>query len=238
LKQLNILSSIDMVLGLPKTTFKEEKLCSACVRGKQVGSSFKFKNHVSTTKFLDLVHVDLCGPTRLQSRGGKRYVFVIVDEYSRFTWTLFLASKEDAFDVFEIFTKKIEKTLGTSLVSIRFDYGSEFENVRFLKYYSINGIDHNFSAPRTPQQNGIVERKNITLEDMDRTMMITANVAKNLWAEAISTAEYIINKCIIRPLLKKTPYELLKGRNPNISYIIRERIIWENLMLKVMRESS
>ncbi|KAF3677293.1 putative MLO-like protein 3-like [Capsicum annuum] len=74
LKQLNMLSSKDMVLGLPKTKFKEEKLCSACVREKQVRSSFKSKNHVSTSKYLDLVHVDLCGPMRLQSKGGKRSV--------------------------------------------------------------------------------------------------------------------------------------------------------------------
>ena len=79
-------------------------------------------------------------------------MFIIIDDNSRLTLKLFLASKEDAFDVFEIFIKKIEKKLGTSLVSIRSDHGSEFENVKFLKYCSTNSIDHNFSAPRTPQK--------------------------------------------------------------------------------------
>ncbi|KAM3266654.1 hypothetical protein P3L10_003649 [Capsicum annuum] len=196
-----------MVLGLPKTKFKENKLCSACGRRKQVRSSFKSKNYVSTTKCLELVHMDLCGPMRQQSRGGKRYIFVIIDDYFRFTWTLFLASKEDAFDVFEIFIKKMEKKLGTSLVSIRADHGTEFENEKFLDFYSSKEIDHNFLSPRTPQQNGVVERKNRTLKDMARTMMLATNVAKNLWAEAMSTTTYIINRCMIRPMLEKTPYE-------------------------------
>jgi len=74
------------------------------------------------------------------------------------------------------------------------------------------------SAPRTPQQNGVVERKNGTSEDMAITMMIANNLEKNLWAEAISTACYIINRCMTRPILEKTPYKLLKGRKPNISH--------------------
>ncbi|KAF3654906.1 hypothetical protein FXO37_16246 [Capsicum annuum] len=117
-----------------------------------------------------------------------------------FTWTLFLAYKEDTFDVFEIFIKKMEKKLGTSLVFIRSEHGTKFENAKFLDFCSSQGIDHNFSAPRTPQQNGVVERKNRTLEDMARTTMLAANIAKNLWAEAMSTATYIINRSRLRSM--------------------------------------
>lgn len=93
-------------------------------------------------------------------------MLVIVDNYSRFTWTLFLASKEESFDFFFVFIKKMEKKLETSLISIRSNHGTKFKNVKFLEFCSTNGIDHDFSTSRTPQQNGAVERKNKTLEDM------------------------------------------------------------------------
>jgi len=80
-------------------------------------------------------------------------------------------------------------------------------------------VKHNFSAPRTPQQNGLIERKNRTLEDMTRTMLIASGLARNVWAETLNTSCYIINKCMIRPTLNKTPYELFKGRKPNIMHL-------------------
>jgi len=85
LSLLNKLVSKDLVIGLPSIKFNDDKVCDACVRGKQVRNSLKLKNCVSTTRPLELLHVDLCGPMRVTSRGGKRYVLVIVDDYSRFT---------------------------------------------------------------------------------------------------------------------------------------------------------
>ncbi|XP_070026216.1 uncharacterized protein [Nicotiana sylvestris] len=105
---LNKLVQKDLVHGLPKSKFKEHKVCDAYARGKHVKSSFKTKKDVSTSKPLDHLHMDLCGPMRVQSRGGKRYIFVIVDDYSRFTWTLFLRTKDETFEVFVAFVKKIQ----------------------------------------------------------------------------------------------------------------------------------
>ena len=144
---------------------------------------------------------------------------MIVDDYSRFTWTLFLASKDETFEKFVTFIKKVEKRVGHSLISLRSDHGTEFENSSFIDYCNEHGVEHNFSAPRTPQQNGVVERKNRTLEDMTRTMLIASGLARNFWAEALNTSCYIINRCMIRPILNKTPYELFKGRKPNIIYL-------------------
>jgi len=155
---------------------------------------------------------------RVRSRGGSRFVCVIVDDYSRFVWTLFLSSKDEAFDEFLIWLKKIENKLDLKLVSIRTDHGTEFENSSFGAYCDDNGIDHNFSAPRTPQQNGVVERMNRTLESMARTMLLCSKLPRNFWAEAVSTACYIRNRVMIRSLLNKTPYELLRGRKPNVSH--------------------
>jgi len=153
------------------------------------------------------------------SRGGKRYVCVIVDDYSHFTWTLFLTSKDETFEKFLVFLKKVDKRVGHSSVCLRSDHGKEFENSSFIDYCNEYGIDHNFSAPRTPQENKVIERKSRTLEDMTRTMLIASSLSRNFWAEALNTLCYIINKCMIRPILNKTPYELFKGRKPNIMHL-------------------
>ncbi|XP_070055140.1 uncharacterized protein [Nicotiana tomentosiformis] len=120
LSQLNKLVSKDLVIGIPNIKLKENKVCEVCARGKQVRSSFKSKKMVSTTRTMELVHMDLCGPMRILSRGGKRYVMMLVYDYSRFTWTLFLTSKDEAFDMFTSFVRKTQKQLEES-VHVVFD---------------------------------------------------------------------------------------------------------------------
>ncbi|CAM8956208.1 unnamed protein product [Rhodiola kirilowii] len=163
--------------------------------------------------------MDLCGPMRVQSRQGNRYVYVLVDDFSRYTWVIFIRSKDEVFDCFKTWVKLAERKFSLKVKSIRSDHGTEFENGQFTDFCSDQGIDHNFLAPRTPQQNGVVERKNRTLEDMTRTMLIESRLARSFWAEAMNAACYILNRCYLRPILDKTPYELLKGRKPNISHL-------------------
>ncbi|XP_070007684.1 uncharacterized protein [Nicotiana sylvestris] len=147
---LNKLVQKDLVRDLPKSKFMEHKVCDTCNRGKHVKSSFKPKKYVSTSKLLDLLHMDLCGPMRVQSRGGKRYIFVIVDDYSKFTWTLFLKTKDETFEVFVAFVKKIQVKMDSKVACIRSDHGTKFDNAKFDDFCNENGITHNFSAPRTP----------------------------------------------------------------------------------------
>jgi len=154
LSLLNKLISKDLVVGLPSIKYDDDKVCDACVREKQVMTSFKSKNCVSTSRPLKLLHVDMCGPMRITSRGGKRYVFVIVNDYSCFTWTLFLASKDESFEKFLVLLKKIEKKVGHSLISLRSDYGKEFENSSLIDYCNEHDVDHNFSAPEHPNRTG------------------------------------------------------------------------------------
>ncbi|GAB2297521.1 hypothetical protein Dimus_038476 [Dionaea muscipula] len=163
--------------------------------------------------------MDLCEPMRVQSRGGARYVLMIVDDFSRFTWIIFLRGKDDTFHEFKSFIKRAQNQIGHKLILIRTDHGTEFENSNFDDFCRKNGIDHNFSAPRTPQQNGVVERKNRTLEDMTRTMLLNSGLSKSYWAEALNTACYILNRALVRPLLHKTPYELLKNKKPNLAHL-------------------
>ncbi|XP_070056495.1 uncharacterized protein [Nicotiana tomentosiformis] len=123
---LNKLDKKDLVRGLSKSSFKNHKVCDACVKGKQVRSSFKPKKEVSTSRPLDLLHMDLCGPMRVPSRGEKKYIFVIVDDYSRFIWTLFLRTKDETFLVFAAFVKKIQVKMSRNIVCIRSDHGTRW----------------------------------------------------------------------------------------------------------------
>ncbi|GJS85789.1 retrovirus-related pol polyprotein from transposon TNT 1-94 [Tanacetum coccineum] len=158
-------------LNLPKLRF-DQQFCDACKIGKQAHASHKYKDIVSMTRCLELLHMDLFDPYIIQSYRGNLYTLVIVDDYSMYTWTRFLKTKTKAFEQFEIFSKKLQNQLGCSIVSIGTDHGREFDNeVQFGEFCNVNGITHNFSALRTPQSNGVVERKNRTLQEMSRTML-------------------------------------------------------------------
>lgn len=219
MEHLNKLVKHDLVIGLPKMKFVKDRLCDACQKGKQTKSSFKQKNVVSTTRPLQLIHMDLFGPSRTRSFGGNVYALVIVDDFSRYSWTLFLAQKSDAFKAFKKYAKQVQNEKSMKIVSIRSDHGGEFQNALFEEFCEEHGITHYFSAPRTPQQNGVAERKNRSLIELARTMLSDSSLPKYFWADAVSTACYVTNRVNIRPILKKTPYELYKGRKPNISHL-------------------
>jgi len=114
------------------------------------------------------------------------------------------------------FKSNLKKEL--KILKVRSDHGGEFENQPFEIFCEKHGIIHEFSSPRTPQQNGVVEKKNRSLQEMARTMIHENNLAKHFWAEAVNTACYVQNRIYIRPMVNKTTYELFKGRKPNISY--------------------
>ena len=128
------------------------------------------------------------------------------------------AHKNYVFHEFSKLCKKIQNEKGFIISYIRSDHGREFENVEFEIFCDGHGIEHNFSAPRTPQQNGIVEWKNRIFQEMARTMFHENNLPTYFWAEAINISCYILNRVLIRPSLDKTPYELWKNKKPNISY--------------------
>ena len=131
---------------------------------------------------------------------------------------MFLAHKDETFSSFPKLCRRIQNEKGFLITDIRTDHGRELENEKFELFCDEHGIGHNFSAPRTPQQNGVVERNNRTLEEMSRTILCENNLPKYFWAEAVHTACYILNRALIRHILKKTPYELWLYRKPNISH--------------------
>ena len=171
-----------------------------------------------TKRPLELLHMDLFGPKWIASLSGKYLCLVIVDDYSRYSWVFFLSQKNDTFDTFRIFAMKIQNELELKIKIIQSDHGGEFDNLDFGNLCDELGIAHQFSAPRTPQQNGVAEHKNCTMIDMSRTMLAENSLLGYFWAEVVSTACYLANRALVRRITKKTPYELLKGRKPNVAY--------------------
>ncbi|WVZ81153.1 hypothetical protein U9M48_028565 [Paspalum notatum var. saurae] len=208
----------ELVRGLKDITFEKDKLCSACQARKQVANTHPSKTFISTSRPLELLHMDLFGPTTYTSIGGNNYGFVIVDDFSRYTWVYFLEDKTEVAHVFSKFAKRARNEFNTSIMKIRSDNGREFDNTNIEEYCDEVGIKHEFSATYTPQQNGVVKRKNGTLITLARSMLDEYGTNEKFWAEAINTACYASNRLYPHRLLDKTPYELLNGRNPNISY--------------------
>nr|GFC50328.1 retrovirus-related Pol polyprotein from transposon TNT 1-94 [Tanacetum cinerariifolium] len=163
-----------LVRGLPKLKFEKDHLCSACAMSKSTKKTHKTKSEDTNQEKLYLLHMNLCGPMRVESVNGKKYILVIVDNYSRFTWVKFLRSKDE-----------------TSMFIIK-----------FLKMI----------------QNGVVERRNRTLIEAARTMLIYTQAPLFLWAEAVATAYFTQNRSIVRLRHGKTPYELMHNKQPDLSF--------------------
>ncbi|XP_062001067.1 uncharacterized protein LOC133718229 [Rosa rugosa] len=180
--------------------------------------------HVNFQDLLKLSHKEsVRGMPSLSGKPDKMCDgFKAVDNFSRFTWVNFLGEKSDTFESFKGLCKRITNEKHSSnlcIVRVRTDNGTEFKNALFADFFLEHGISHEFSAPITPQQNGVVERKNRVLLDMGRVMLHSAGLTPNLWAEAISTACYTANRAFLRPDTTKTPYELWKGKKPNVSHL-------------------
>ncbi|GJS31460.1 retrovirus-related pol polyprotein from transposon TNT 1-94 [Tanacetum coccineum] len=187
---INDLARKDLVRGLPRLKFEKDHLCSACQLGKSKNYTQTPKTENTNLKVLNTLHIDLCGPMRVQTINWKKYILVIVDDYSRFTWVKFLRSKDETPEFVINFLKQIQVALNKTVKYIRTDNGTKFVNQVLTQHYESVGIFHQKSVLRTPQQNGIVERWNRTLVEAVRTMLVFSKAPMFLWAEAIATVCY------------------------------------------------
>jgi len=165
-----------------------------------------------------LLHMDLMGPSRTASLGGRKYILVVVDDFSRYTWAILLWEKSDAFDAAQQLFKKIQIEQYCHRMRIRSDHGREFKNAKFEEFCLSYGIQQEFSSPITLQQNGVVERKNMVIQEMACVMVHSKNLAQHFWGEAVKTACHIINSVYLRPETNKTPYEIWWGKKPTVKY--------------------
>ncbi|GJW46650.1 putative ribonuclease H-like domain-containing protein [Tanacetum coccineum] len=218
-KNLNKLVKGNLVRGLPSKIFQNDHTCVACQKGKQHKASCKAKAVSSISQTLQLLHMDLFGPTSVRSLNHKTYCLVITDDFSRFSWVFFLRTKDETSAILKDFIRQIENQLNQKVKTIRSDNGTEFKNKEVIEFCGIKGIKREYSNARTPQQNGVAERKNRTLIEAARTMLADSFLPNTFWAEAVSTACYVLNRVLVTKPHNKTPYELLTGKIPIISYI-------------------
>ncbi|GKE23385.1 retrovirus-related pol polyprotein from transposon TNT 1-94, partial [Tanacetum coccineum] len=148
---------------------------------------------------------------------GKRYILVTVDDYSRYTWVYFLRSKDETTEIIKKIIAQAQLNYKAKVCKIHTDNGTEFKNTTLKAHYEKLGIMQQFSIAHTPQQNGVVERRNHTLVEAALTMLIFSRLPEFLWAETVATTCFTQNRSIIHTRYNKTPYELLRGRKPNNS---------------------
>jgi len=160
----------ELVVGLPKMSIEKET-CGSCLRGKQTQQSFPQASTYRATQPLVLVHGDLCGPITPSTPAHKRYVFVIIDDYSRYMWSILLKEKKEAFEKFKIFKEQVEQETRAKILTFRTDRGVEFTSKEFQNFCEINGIKRHLTTPYSPQQNRVVERRNRMLLEMTRSIL-------------------------------------------------------------------
>lgn len=191
-------------------------LCEHCVFGKQKRVSFTRGIH-RTKGTLDYIHADLWGPSRVPSHGGRRYMLIIIDDYSRKVWAYFLRHKNEVFLNFKRWKSLVENQTRKKVKRLRTDNGLEFCEEDFNKFCEDEGIARHHTVVRTPQQNGVAERMNRTLIERVRCILSHSGLGKKFWAEAASTACYLVNRSPHSSLDGKIPEEVWSGNQVEYS---------------------
>jgi len=215
-KGMKLLASKDTIPELKSVEFG---FCEACVFGKQNRVTFAKSGNAPKAGKLELVHTDVYGPTTVASLGGSRYYVTFIDDSTRKVWVYFLKNKSDVFETFKKWKAEVENQTGLKIKSLKSDNGGEYSSDEFKAYCAEHGIRMIKTIPETPQQNGVAERMNRTLNERAKSMRIHAGLPKMFWADAVSTAAYLINRGPSVPLGFKIPEEEWQGKEVNLSHL-------------------
>jgi hypothetical protein len=207
-----------MVEGIPLIQ-QGEQVCNGCALGKHHRKPFPQATAYRATTGLELVHGDLCGPVTPPTPGGKLYFLLVVDDFSRYMWVELLKTKDQAFESFKKIQTAAEMESGLKLRAFRTDRGGEFNSGVFTVYCNAHGIKHNTTAPYTPQQNGVVERRNQSVVEMARCLLKSKQVPGCFWGEAVMVAVYLLNRAPTKSLNNVTPYEAWYGKKPSVRHL-------------------
>nr|GEX85195.1 hypothetical protein [Tanacetum cinerariifolium] len=218
-KTMNKLVRHNLVKCLPSKCYENDHTCVACLKGKHHKASCKTKLVNSVSKPLHTLHMDLFGPTSVNSLNHKWYCLVVTDDFSRFTWTFFLKTMDETSGILRNFITEIENLKVLKMKIIRCDNRGEFKNKEMNEFCTRKGIKREFSNARTPQQNRVTERRNRTLIEAGKTMIADAKLPVTFWAEAVNTACYVQNRVLVNKSHNKTSYELLNSRTPAIGFL-------------------
>ncbi|CAD6236968.1 GSCOCG00012493001-RA-CDS [Cotesia congregata] len=197
---------------------KDTTLCDVCHRGKLTVKPF-YPRAEKSQRMLEIVHTDLCQPSGTKSEGGNRYFVTFIDDYSSWCELYLLKSKDGVFEAFKTYKNYVEKQTGLKIKALQSDNGREYCNKQFDEYLRHEGIKKRLTVPYTPQQNGVAERMNRTIVDMARCLLIQAGFPTMYWGAAITTANYLRNRCPSRSHGGSTPFELWFGRKPELKHL-------------------
>ena len=214
---LKLLDQQDLVDGLKFDTNEEVKFCEGCTMGKQTRNSFLKNEATRATKLLQIVHSDVCGPMKTQSIGGSRYFVTFIDDMSRYAAIYFIRSKDEVLSKFKVYADMATNTTGSNIRVLRTDNGGEYTSKVFDDFLRSKGIKRQLTTPRTPQQNGVAERMNRTIQESARSMLQTAALPDSFWAEAVLTAVILKNRSPTVTVKKMTPHEGFTGTKPDVS---------------------
>nr|GEV02123.1 putative ribonuclease H-like domain-containing protein [Tanacetum cinerariifolium] len=218
-KNINKLVKDNLVRGLSLKRFENDQTCVACLKGKQHKVSFKSKTQNSISQSLFMLHMDLFGPTSMSSTMHKKYCIVITDDFSRFAWVFFLATKDKTSRILNSFITEIENLVEKKVKLIRCDNRTEFKNRVMNELCGEKCIKREYCVAKIPQQNRVAERRNRTLIETARTMLADSKLHTTFWAEAVNTTYYVQNKVLVVKPHFKTPYELFKGRSRALNFM-------------------
>ena len=165
------------------------------------------------------MHGDICGPITPATPSGNRYFLLLVDDFSRFMWVSLLPSKDAATTAIKRIQAAAERKTGKKMVTLRTDRGGEFAAMDFVDYCAQLGVRRQLTAPYTPQQNGVVERRNQSVVGTARSMMKAKDLPGMFWGEAVSTAVYLLNRSSSKAIGGKTPYQLWNGVTPAVEHL-------------------
>lgn len=204
---------------LPNLKHVELGLCEDCIYGKQKRVSFSKVGRTPKKEKLELVHTDVWGPAPVTSLGGSRYYVTFIDDSTRKVWVYFLKNKSDVFVTFKRWKAEVENQTSLKLKCLKSDNGGEYDSQEFKAFCSENGIRMIKTVPGTPEQNGVAERMNRTLNERARSMRIHSGLPKYFWAEAVNTTAYLINRGPSVPLNFEIPEEVWTGKEVTLSHL-------------------
>jgi hypothetical protein len=208
----------EMVRGLPSID-RVDQVCEDCILAKQKRAPFPQAAKYRAQEELELVHGDLCGPISPPTPTGNANFLLLVDDMSRFMWLTLLRSKADAPSAIMSFQARVERECGKKLKVLRTDNGGEFTSVQFGEHCAGEGIQRHFSAPYTPQQNGVVERRNQMVVSTARSILRARGMPGHFWGEAVHTAVFLLNRAPTAALNGRTPYQAWYGKKPAVHFL-------------------
>lgn len=198
-------------------------VCESCVFGKQTRSSFPVNKRARSSRVLELIHTDVCGPMKTTAYDGSRFFVTFTDDYSRASMVYFMKRKGEVYEKFKEFVAMAEALHGKRVAKLRADNGGEYVPNELKEYCKVKGIQLSFTVPYNPEMNSISERLNRTLEEKARTMMIASGMNHKFWNEAILTANYLKNRsptsAFGEQFKSKTPAEIWFGRKPDLAHL-------------------